>query len=72
MEKTIARLPDLHWPLMLFTDMSFMPAEMTMAPATARPDLWREMASTWSGAAPCPVLAWRVPPAGIQSGLSIA
>ena len=70
MEKTIARLPDLNWPVTLFTDMIFLPAEMRVMTGTARPGLWREMAAAWTGGTPCPVLAWGGPAPDVRRSLS--
>jgi hypothetical protein len=56
------RLPDLNWPIDLFTDVT-MPIPKTIAmvlpTAAATPTLWKDMLSSWIGTGASPGSRWR-------------
>jgi hypothetical protein len=68
-KENVVRVPDLNWPVDLFTDV-IMPMPQTImvlsAAAPATPTSWPEMADSWIGNSAQSDVQWRVPMFGSE------
>jgi hypothetical protein len=55
-------VPDLDWPVDLFTDMIEVRPETIEVLAAVKPNLWSEMTKAWSDAGLNAGFIWRVGP----------
>ena len=54
------RVPDLNWPVDLFTDVIMLPSE-TIVVLSAEPNLWTEMVDSWIENGAASDARWPIP-----------